>query len=264
MGNLAPVPKIKYNRRQMVRISRKTLFVCFLAAAVLIGGNCNRALAEGSKTGYAATTFRDLAQTAVGMGGLDISNPQVMDDYAELVLCDYYKKFYRNDFEWNKIRQTIQGIFMEQKGGFRTLYEFGGPVFLDRYDFKTQAFPLAEESAEKNVGRMVMFYKRDFVPYCDRWQPSVNFPQYFMINLRTPVNLERIYMNQKDADAFIKRMQENGNSDRVVYVRFRVKVLAAVGLDGLGTDRNFTFEGSIEDIDFFEDKDYTTYIASGR
>lgn len=191
-------------------------------------------------------------------------NPKVVDEYGEILHCDSYKKSYRNDFEWNQVRQTIQGVFMQQKATYRTLYEFGGPIFLDRYDFKTQAFPLAEESAQKNVGSMVMFNNPDFVPYCTRTQKAENFPQNFVIELRSPINLERLYMDQKQADAFITRMQNNNNHDRMVYVRFRAKLYGARGVEGLGIGRHAVVEGEIEDIDFFEDRDYTIFLGSGR
>lgn len=253
--------KIGYNFRMRLSISHRLFapfFLVFLFAAAVPSH------AESARTGYARANFKDLVQTYVSLGGADIMNPKVVDEYAEILHCDSYREKYTNDFEWNQVRQMIQGSLMQKKVFYRTLYEFGGPIFLNRYDFKSQSFPLAEESVQKNIGRMIMFYNQEFEPYCGRRRRPDNFPQHFALDIKTPLSMTNIYMSQEEADALVKRMNDSQNTDRKVYVRFRVKVLGSVGTEGGGQGYKVVLDGEIEDIDFFEDADYTIYLGKAR
>src|SRR5689334_6736744 len=99
------------------------MFKKFFLAALVFSVLSAPAYASYSNAGdaYATPTFMELSRTLLMMGGLDVSDPSVVDDYAAMVACGQYHDKYKNDFGWNNIRRTLVTRITNKEDYYRVL-----------------------------------------------------------------------------------------------------------------------------------------------
>lgn len=212
--------------------------------------------------GYAKISFKELTQTLVLLGGLDITNPKVADEYARLVYCDLYSKNFENDVFWNKIRQQIITRAQEKKEYFRVLYETYGIFKLGRYDFEHQFFPLTPETAMKNVGSMVLLTAKEFEPYCGDKKIAFDFSPNINLILNHSFTLDKMAMPMDKVEWLLAQMAEEKNVDRQLYGRIRFRIIDTPGAV-ISNHRVIRVEllGEVTYIDFFLDAEMTKPIG---
>ena len=223
---------------------------------------------EKVREGYALANLKELAQTMVGIGSLDIRVPEIADEYARLVYCDLHRKNYVNDIEWGKIRSYIISNVVEKKEYYRVLYEVRGIFNLGRYDFENRVFPLSEEtesitgSVMRNVDTIDLILNEEFVSFCG----LNSFPDYFLpyvvLKLFHPITVEGFYVPEEDVEGILARMEEAGNKSREVYGRIRVRIIEPVFREGKVW--RMEMKGDVETIDFFLDREMTKRIGHVR
>lgn len=218
--------------------------------------------------GYARPDYRDMIQTITVLGGFDINNPKVADEYAQLLECPAYQKLYADDFSWDAIRKQVVDRVRSKKESYRIHYEYSGVVKLDRYDFNKQTFPLTAETRFNNVGRMDVVTQAAAWPYLcrtvrdDKRDPY--FPLQVGLTLNTPLDLKGFSMPPDRAEALLAKLKARGVVDRSIFVRFRFRVVdqPRIVSDKKGKMYRAELLGNLEHIDFFLDRDLTTWIAS--
>lgn len=227
--------------------------------------------AQSSETGemgegYAFPTYKEISQTLVMLGGLDINKAEIADEYAMMVYCPLYQEKYSNDFDWNNIRRQIVSRVLEKKEMYRVQYEFYSVVNLDRYDFEAQVFPLAPRSKMNNVGRMGLLDTQHFQPFCGVTSPtaSMYFPSIVRLVLHQPLNVSVIKMPMEDAEAMLKKMAELKIENRRLFIRFRFKASGTPRFSKSPGKRNMSVDlyGNMKAIDLFLDKEMTHWVAS--
>lgn len=233
------------------------------APAAVVGGDKGEA--------FAVPTFRELSQMLVMMGGLDIQNPKIADEYAKLMYCGLYHDKFKNDFEWNKIRQQIVNRVGSKKEYYRIQYQMSGTLYLDRYNFETQDFPLGKQSAMTRVGSMILYDAWSAATGEDprnRWlcrdlTASWIFPASYTFQLNQPLTIDRLKLPVDEAKVLLDRMTQQKNSDRRLYLRIRVRVM---GIDRLAGPRDRVayvyLKGEVTNVDIFLDYDMTKYLTS--
>ncbi len=218
--------------------------------------------------GYARTDYLELIQTIVVLGGLDINNERVADQYARLTECAQYTKYYRDDFSWNNIRQQVVDRVRSKRENFRTLYEYRAVVELDRYDFTRKVFPFTRNTSFNNVGRMDVMLPGDVLNYLCRppgdEKTDVFFPLTVGFILSSPLNLTGLAIPPEKAENVLTLLRDAGGDRRSIYVRFRFKVVdqPRIVIDSKQTMQRADLSGYVEYIDFFLDRDLTMWIAS--
>ncbi|MCE9507638.1 MAG: DUF4852 domain-containing protein [Alphaproteobacteria bacterium] len=214
--------------------------------------------------GYAATNFKELSQTMLLMGGLDINIPKVADEYARLTYCGLYQQTFKNDFEWNKIRSQIVARVLDKKEYYRVLYETSGIFKLGRYDTEEQYFPLSPDTAMANVGSMSLFSSDLYRPYCGLdSRGSAVFSSNITLVLNQPLTVNKIKFPQAEAENLLARMAATGNADRQLYGRIRFRITEAPGNTVLfGRVQSTVLRGDITAVDFFLDSEMTKPVAS--
>lgn len=218
--------------------------------------------------GYARPDYRDMMQTIVVLGGFDITDPQVADEYARLLECDSYRKHYTDDFSWDAIRRQVTDRVREKKENYRVHYEYSGIVKLDRYDFVKQMFPLTEDTRFSNVGRMEVISAAVAWPYLCRSKKEDKKDPYFPIQigltLNMPLDLKGLAMPPERAEALLAKLKSRGVIDRSIFVRFRFKVVdqPRIVKAKKGRKSRADLVGNLEHIDFFLDRDLTEWLAS--
>lgn len=218
--------------------------------------------------GYARPDYRDLVQTVVVLGGLDIENATVADEYARLIECAAYQKYHADDFSWNGIRQQVVERVRGKKENYRIHYEYAGLVKLDRYDFAKQMFPLTAETRFNNVGRMDVITSSAARPYLCRVPSEENKDPYFPLTvglkLANPLDLKGFVMPPDRAEALLAKLKARGVADRSIFVRFRFRVIdqPLIVRDKKNVMQRAELVGNLEFIDFYLDRDLTVWIAS--
>lgn len=248
-----------------MKLFQKFAFVAF----VLYTLSASLAYAEtGVDEGeaYGVPSFRDMVQTAVMMDAFDISNP-LIDEYARLFYCDLYQKKFSNDFEWNNIRQEISGRLKGKKEFYRILYQFAVPVYLGRYNFDTQDFPFEKKTALISIGAMELMSvaaNENRASKClDLSKPGIFYKRY-VVKLTETLTLDRLKIPVATSEKFLAKMQSMNNTERLVYLRFRVKLAAAnKGKSSKAEDSApGYFLGKIISIDVFLDKEFTQFVVN--
>jgi hypothetical protein len=208
--------------------------------------------------GYADTTFKELSQTMLLLGGLDIKDPKVADEYARLAYCGLYRQNFKNDFEWEKIRSQIIARVLEKKEYYRILYETTGVFNLGRYDSESHAFPFSPDTAMVNVGSIVLLSRLDYMPYCGLNGPSAVFSSDVRLTLSQPLTVSSLKFPQEGAEKLLARMAAMDNQDRQLYgrIRFRLTDARAV-FDRWGRIQRSELQGDITAVDFFLDGEMT-------
>jgi hypothetical protein len=231
--------------------------------AAVVGGDKGEA--------FAIPTFRELSQMLVMMGGLDIQNPKVADEYAKLMYCGLYYDKFKNDFEWNKIRQQIVNRVGSKKEYYRIQYQMSGTLYLDRYNFETQDFPLGKQSAMTRVGSMILYDSwggttgedQRVRRLCRDLTFSQIFPGNYTFQLNQPLTVDRLKLPVDEAKELLDRMTHQNNHDRRLYLRIRVRVM---GVDRTSGPReritNVFLKGEVTNVDIFLDYDMTKYLTS--
>ncbi len=251
-------------------------YVLVLLAALAFAGVNQPALATTAYNGdsgeaFAEPTFRDLSMMLLMLDGVDINNPTVADDYAKMNFCSLYKDKYKNDFEWNKVRQQIITRIQSKKDYYRLQYELDGTIALDRYNFDTQDFPLTPQTAMERVGSMILYdsgtapdnQTKNVRILCNDDHFTKTFPGSYMLVMTQPLTFDRLKLPMDEAKALLERMASQKNAERRLYVRFRMRV---TGIDKVRGNRDVAIEvdvkGEVVAVDVFLDHDMTKYLTS--
>ena len=241
-------------------------FACFSQPATAV-------TAYNAETGeaFAEPTFRDLSMMLLMLDGVDINQPKVADDYAKMNFCGLYKDKYKNDFEWNKVRQQIVNRVLSKKDYYRLQYELDGTINLDRYNFDTQDFPLTTMTAMERVGSMILYDNGNAADnpkgrnriLCNDDTYTRVFPGQYMFVLTQPLTFDRLKLPMDEAKSLLERMASTKNTDRHLYVRFRLRVTGIEKVLASRTDAvQINVKGDIVAVDIFLDRDMTKYLTS--
>lgn len=220
---------------------------------------------------YIYPTFTELTQTTLLLGGMDVNEPGVLEQYIHLMYCDLYKQNRNDDFAWHGIQKQILARINAKKEYSRTLYQLGGAVILGPYDFERQMFPLVDGTAFQNVGYMSLFSKEEFKPYClflNRSPATANlgkdiFARNINIVLSEPFNLTSFRATPQEAQKLLNMMQKQRVQGRKLYIRFRFRVQSVLNVEKeRGAYNKVDLSGEIVSIDLFYDKEMTKWLAS--
>jgi hypothetical protein len=248
------------------------VFLAALAFSV-VNHQAMAASAYNAETGeaFAEPTFRDLTMMLIMLDGVDINNPRVADDYAKMNFCGIYKEKYRNDFEWNKVRQQITNRILSKKDYYRLQYELDGTINLDRYNFDTQDFPLTAKTAMVRVGSMILYDttaandnpKGRSRLLCNDDVLTRLFPGMYMFILTQPLTFDRLKLPMDEAKALLDRFSSTKNNDRRLYVRFRMRVTGIARVHSNQADNvAVDVKGDVVSLDVFLDSAMTKFMTS--
>lgn len=235
-------------------------FLVFLS----VGGASLRAVPDTGEA-FVEPTFEELTQTTLIMGGLDINDPFVAEEYLKMMFCNIYRQIYKDDFTVNKIIEQIRKKFITKKEYPRTLFQVTGKLLLGKYDFKNKEFPFANKQDYENVGSVSVFVPDDFNLYCvsreGKWVSQPVFPTSINVILSQPLNIVSLKVGPEEAKKILETLERLGNEKRELYVRFRLRAQALYSSLKKGSTRT-DFGGNMISVDLFYDKELTMWLAS--
>jgi Domain of unknown function (DUF4852) len=86
---------------------------------------------------YMRPTYDNLIKTLVRYGSLELTDDQVLDEYAMVTDCDLYKAFFGNDFKWGQVRDSMRESVQLNITKFPNSYVYEDKLALDHYDFQS-------------------------------------------------------------------------------------------------------------------------------
>jgi len=220
---------------------------------------------------YIKPDWTTLIRALVRFNALTLSDDRLLDDYAAISECDLYRKLHSDDFKWQKVRDAIRESMKMNIATFPTAFGYETSLQLDRYDFPNKIFRFSQKTTIHNVNTITLFkFNR---PVCG--DVNVKYlPSFFRAVMDTPLYFDGLPLAQKDAEALLKQMEATGNKDRIIYVRFNMRIvyiepfqhMEMGGGDVMLTQTN-TKDGHIARLDvhldsaeFFEDEAMTKLI----
>jgi hypothetical protein len=250
----------------------KRFFAKLLCAAMLLSLPTGSALASkyGGGEAYAEANFRDLAQTLILMDGVSLEDNKIIDEYAKMNYCSIYKEKFRDDFEWSRFRKLLIQKVQSKKEYFRNLYQISGVIYLGRYNFDTQDFPFINKSALVNVGSLQLFdLNRNSAEtvalrtLCQGEGMSQILPDHYVFELNQPLTFDRLKLPMEEAKKLLERMERMDNTDRRLYVRFRMRIISIVPtpIEKLNIQTVIRLRGELTGIDIFLDRALTQPFA---
>lgn len=246
-------------------LAHSVLFLILLATVA--AGRPSSAHAED----YAKPDWANLLRTLIRFSALTLDDDVVLDEYAIATECDLYKTFYREDFQWNRVRKTIRESVRQNVATFPTSYSYTTQLQLDRYDFNEKLFRFTQKTTIHNVNAL-NFYKIEGAS-CDGVSVKL-VPTSFRAVLDVPIFVEGIPIGASDAENLLNHMKAEGNTDRVVNAVFNMRIVYIDPLrpankngDGRGLsqgnnpeERSVRLDVRLDSIDFYEDATKTKLI----
>jgi len=211
---------------------------------------------------YVPGTMQNISKLYWGLGVFNTEDIQAIDTFLRINECEIYQNYYRNDFEWSKIRSITQEMLKEDREEFPKKFKFVLPVSVGRYDHERQGFPLLDSTGFVNSYRVEL--STGFDEICGTRVAYMNNPYEIMLIIEDPLTYNFIELGEHAAQAYILRKQYLLNKriqkyrqikyDRLSFIRLRVTFEKYQGnINTEGSRVLAAVYGKIDGIDFFED-----------
>jgi hypothetical protein len=226
---------------------------------------------------YASISWANLMRTLVRFNALDLSDQNLLDEYAIITECDLYKSYYKDDFKWNQVRKAIRDSVQMNLAAYPTNYSHDLTSRLDRYDFEAKLFRFDGESSLRGVNTFLLYSVKG--TGCGDAKVSL-LPRTFRAVLSMPLYLDGLPLSEGDAKALLSRMTKDNNPDRLIFARYNFRTVyieplhrkAEMGKAASGktqyTQTNSSssdevrFDVQLDSIGFYEDPQRTKLIYS--
>ncbi|MGB9154588.1 MAG: DUF4852 domain-containing protein [Alphaproteobacteria bacterium] len=171
---------------------------------------------------YADLTWPNLVRTLVRFNAINIADPVIIDEYAIITECDLYKAFYHDDFKWNQVRKAVHESIKMNVSTYPVNYRYSVTIQLGRYDFTAKLFRFNKLTKMTNVNTFKMFAVNNRSCGADNVK---SLPHNFRVVLTEPIFLEGLPLSEKDSETMLRRMEDDGNTNRLLYTRFNLRIV---------------------------------------
>ncbi|MCI5060452.1 MAG: DUF4852 domain-containing protein [Alphaproteobacteria bacterium] len=230
-----------------------------------VSGNSEVTIIEDKYAGmYVEPTLQNISKLYWKKEALTLDTDKAIDNFMLINECDIYEKFYRDDFEWMRIREAGRKMLEETKDSFPYKFKMLIPIDLGRYDLLRGGFPLINKTAFKDLRRVEIGGNSNNKPMCGKEGIIKHYPRNLILILNKPFSYDFVDLDEHIAQAFIirrkyekiKRPKElmTKRYDRLAFARVRITFSDYQG-ETRGSD-NFPLGimfGKLDGIDIFED-----------
>lgn len=213
---------------------------------------------------YLEPTPQNLSKLYLSKGIASIDNDAVIDNYLRINECDIYSRFYQDDFEWRRIRNSARDVLKETVPTFSNKFQIIVPIDLGRYDLERKGFPLINGTAFMDLRRVEIGGNSLLENVCGIKGNIPYFPRNVILILSKPFSYTFLELDEHIAQAFIVRRKyegvkrppqlENKEFNRLAFARMRVRFNEFHGTTtGVNNEVLAIMFGTLEGIDVFED-----------
>jgi hypothetical protein len=171
-------------------------------------------------------TFENLLKAAIKLEAFDLNDDAVIDDFAKVVHCDIYQKYFPNEFDWRRVRVAMRQSIQAEMQTYPTLIYLERTEHVGKYDFSSGILELQPESIMRKTALLELSQgnERDF---CGA--KLTVLPATFIAALDNPIQLEGIELGEEEARTVVEGLQTvNPNDpsklDRLAYGRYVVSL----------------------------------------
>lgn len=208
---------------------------------------------------YLQMTYPNLFRLAWAMGAYKTSDKEALDSYLKVTECTLYKKFFNNEFEWEKIRKAAT-IYLDTYGKQVSMYyEYIQPLLLGRYDDSLQGFPLERAADYISLKTLQVANFKPGETTCGLLPVDpYKYPAGAAVNIISPLSLTFVRVPKNIAEEYIAWRAKQGltNADkRQAYIKYRVRIDGLNGKQKVAGGNSFIFSGRLMQVDVFADKE---------
>lgn len=222
---------------------------------------------------YELPTFENLSKLYWTLGILDPERDvAAIDNFVRIHDCQVYLDYYRDDFEWRKIRAITKEKIINERATWPVRFELLVPVELGRYDFAKKEFPVLSEFLKEGARRITTGYNSMQDQVCDTKAMKIpDYPRDVVLNLSRPILIESIPMDPDLGQDYLIRTKilnaeeyrdrdpsvRERRYERMAFLRVRVRMIKFMEFMKAG-DRGELYPlifSSVESFDVFEDQD---------
>ena len=207
---------------------------------------------------YEQITFEGLYKLAWGLGAYSAENSDDLNTYLMITECTLFDKYFQNEFEWEKIKVATKSFLRINKNNVSKYYEYVQPIYLGRYDYALQGFPLIDFvnfKAQKNFqfANYILGNKA-----CEKYTLDISkYPRAAVLTIKSPITLSFIRVPLNLAQRYIDWRAEQGLYDddkRLAYIRYRFRVDGYNEIKLYNGIKSFNFKGKMMRLDVFADQ----------
>lgn len=203
--------------------------------------------------------YPTLVRLAWSLGVHKIESDEDVDAYLMVSECSLYEKYYKNEFQWEKLRKAARQYLQKYGSSVSHYYEYTQTIKLGRYDANLQGFPIANVQNYTSLKSLqIANYKSGATSCGQLGMDSTKYPGAGMVNILSPLSLTFIRVPKDLAMEYIGWRNDQGFSEseaRQAYVRFRVRVDGFVGIETVLSSPSYVFYGKLLELDVFADKE---------
>jgi Domain of unknown function (DUF4852) len=228
----------------------------------------------GPPSKYVKPTWPNLIKAMIRYNAYDVSDEELLNEYAEISDCEIFAHFYQNDFEWHKVKTELREYLRQQHDQLPTFFHYDIALQFGHYDFDKNMYFFTDKSKISNVNSFQLM--RATGNPCPKADMRIRAaPQIFHAVVNDPVGIYGIPMTQQVAQALFDMMAADKNTDHLVHARFNLHVTYIApmekhhenGISGrmlyfqMGKSAvSVRFDCTLDSVDFYEDAAMTRLI----
>ena len=193
----------------------------------------------------------------------DPKNNEILDHYLSINNCDFYRRYRKNDFQWERVRAGMRREIDYYAKDYPNRFEIKAVVPLDRYDFEKSAFIIDPKFALNNAGSIQIPMD---VPeeYCAPREASNFFPWNVKFIADNKFSLKEIPVSPSQAQLILKRIKKYKYTDladkHAVSLKFEIVMNDVKYSYQASAHGKSIFKGQLDTITFYEDPQMTKPI----
>lgn len=209
---------------------------------------------------YTQVSYINLYKLAWSYDAFSLRNEEDLNVYLIISECNLYQKFFLNEFKWEKIKNSTRDFIDSNRQKVPRYYEYVQPIFMGRYDYALQGFPILDA---KNFKGQKNLQFANYVPgetSCARFDLDVaKYPATGVLTIPNPLNLAFIRVPLNLAQKYVEWRSKQGHlqdKERQAYIRYRIRIDGYDGIKKYSSGVNaFNFNGKLMRLDVFADKE---------
>jgi hypothetical protein len=208
---------------------------------------------------FSQMTYDNLYKLAWSYDAFSPDNTEALNTYLMITECNLYNKFFSNEFEWEKIKIATKDFLKKNKGNVSRYYEYVQPIYMGRYDYSLQGFPIVNSENFKGQKNLQFASYPSGLTSCGGYDiSSMTYPSTGVLSLSSPLNLSFVRVPLSLAQKYVEWRTKQGMFDderRQAYIRYRIRIDGYEGIKGFAGLKAFGFNGKLLRLDVFADQD---------
>lgn len=210
---------------------------------------------------YIEPTYPNLARAYWALSIHDLDNNDSIDYFLAITECQIFKNYFKNEFEWAKVREISRKYLEQNRRYFSTRFMTVQPIMLDRYDMENTKFNILADSQYLGATRLQLSGNDYLASPCEGVRFNIpGYPHNVILTSRRPITLKSIVVQPEVAKEYIDYLAKNRiqqKEGRPAYLVFRSNLKQYAGMVKEMGETFASIHGDIESISVYGDRELT-------